>query len=227
MKQSYILYFFFALSFDSAQAQSDPITHKYFVGVKFNVRFNNITGIDSNFVQIPSPNSQVMNLGLTTRFGFDLSQRLTFGGEAGFSKFLSTGLSSSIFDINDYQFALFGRYNINPQDRFLFYTELEPSFSNLVEKSTNTVVTATSSIMSLRTNLKFGFLYNINDRFRVTGNIFQMGYSFKKELKKISTIETPLNYDVTSSFGFSTFNDVVQFGLEYRFQRPSKRKLKQ
>jgi Outer membrane protein beta-barrel domain len=218
------------LTLSLAQAQNESKTRNFFIGGDIGIDLTNRSGIDSNFVQLTSPNEQDIDLEFITHFGYEIRPKYAVGVEVGFSRSISDRQSntSSGFSVNNkYRIKIFGRYVFNPQDRFSFYTRIATSYFAGVNKNGVSNAKRSSIIQDLSANIGLGFQYNINDRLRFTGYVFTLGYSFEKYQKINTDIQDSLDYAVSSSFGFNTFNNYPQFGLEYRFQRPSKRKLKQ
>lgn len=226
MKQFCLLCLFFVLFIGSIKAQVEPKAPTFFIGGGFDIDLRSRTGIDSNFVQTPAPNDQNLDFGLSSRFGYEISPRYALGVGAGFSRSVSDRSApfGSFSATNDYFISIFGRYVMNPQDRFSFFTEISTSYDSQVGKNALKNPTSSYKQLSLSTNLSLGFLYNINERFRVTGQVFQIGYTFQKFRRTDIAIERPDDNRVSSGFGFNTFNNYLQFGFEYRFQGFFKRK---
>lgn len=233
MKLKLILIFITSFSLmDLTNAQESPKKASYLIGGSFNYssQKNYSPLFNSNFISNrgviyfnSTSDSRERNFVLLPYFGKVISDKWLVGLSAnvgiGNSKvdyvtsFPSGDLVNFKSDLREYGLVFFGRYILNPTQKFNIF--LQPSIGyfllNEIEEENNQKVNELKA-KTFEIATRIGVLYSINDKWNVTMRMGGLEY-IKGKWK---------DYDNTSGKSFSDFNTSFNFysfylGFEYKF----------
>jgi len=210
----HILIIFFLLT-QTIYAQEDTRNYNYIAGGTMNFSYNKTTYTGSGIAGIfpgGASGTRRTDFVIQPYIGKLLDEKWTLGVQLNYRIYRNEG-NSSIGNYGEIGGGLFGRYTLNPAQKFNIYIQPSASYYHAYlknERNTGDIQREKDNSLSVRSDL--GVLYVLNEKFNL--NLQLGGLSFVAGHRK-RLEESISNY--YTSFNANLRLSSLSFGLEFKF----------